>query len=238
MRLTTLIKTFGALAVMTVSTAVLAQEAATIAVGDSIDGALADTDRKTEDGDVFDAYAFQAAAGDRVKIAMTAIDGTTEDDLDPLLRVGRMTADGFVELAMNDDEDGLNAGLVFTVAEAGAYVIHAEALEGEPARTVFRWKPAPNWPAASRSRWATRCAANSVRMTARGRPVSGRTFTASLPRRGHGLRSRCVRRPSTPIFRSSATRTVSRLSCPRMTTEWARVRIRASRSCWIKPAII
>ncbi len=130
MRLTTLIKIFGALAVMTGSTAVLAQEAATIAVGDTIDGALADTDRKTEDGDVFDAYAFQAAAGNRVKIAMTAIDGATEDGLDPLLRVGRMTADGFVELAMNDDEDGLNAGLVFTVAEAGMYVIHAEALEG------------------------------------------------------------------------------------------------------------
>ena len=130
MRLTTLIKTFGAVALMGASSAAVAQETTPVAIGDRIEGALTETDRRTGDGNLFDAYGLQATAGQRVKIAMTAIDGTTENTLDPLLRVGRVAADGFVELAMNDDDEGLNAGLVFTAVEAGDYVIHAEGLDG------------------------------------------------------------------------------------------------------------
>jgi len=95
-----------------------------IRLGQTLEGALDDKDAEGDDG-VFDAYSFEAAAGERVELAMNA------DDLDSLLRVGVVRNGVFVEQAMNDDgADGLNSRLIFTADEAGTYVIHATSYAG------------------------------------------------------------------------------------------------------------
>jgi len=95
-----------------------------IRLGQTLEGALDDKDAEGDDG-VFDAYRFEAAAGERVELAMNA------DDLDSLLRVGVVRNGVFVEQAMNDDgADGLNSRLIFTADEAGTYVIHATSYAG------------------------------------------------------------------------------------------------------------
>ncbi|MCX0068375.1 hypothetical protein NMW25_27355, partial [Escherichia coli] len=49
---------------------------------------------------------------------------------DPVVRVGRIADGVFTELGMNDDggDSGLNSRLIFTLPEAGTYVIRAAAL--------------------------------------------------------------------------------------------------------------
>lgn len=95
-----------------------------IRLGQTLEGALDDEDAQDDEG-AFDAYSFEAQAGERFVMAMNA------DDLDSLLRVGVVRNGVFVEQAMNDDgDDGLNSRLVFTAGEAGTYVIHATSYAG------------------------------------------------------------------------------------------------------------
>jgi hypothetical protein len=95
-----------------------------IRLGQTLEGALDDQDAQDDEG-AFDAYSFEAQAGERFALAMNA------DDLDSLLRVGVVRNGVFVEQAMNDDgADGLNSRLVFTAGEAGTYVIHATSYAG------------------------------------------------------------------------------------------------------------
>lgn len=95
-----------------------------IRLGQTLDGVLDDKDAEGDDG-VFDAYSFEAAAGERVELAMNA------EELDSVLRVGVVRNGVFVEQAMNDDGAGaLNARLIFTAAEAGTYVVHATSYAG------------------------------------------------------------------------------------------------------------
>lgn len=95
-----------------------------IRLGQTLEGALDDEDAQDDEG-AFDAYSFEAQAGERFVMAMNA------DDLDSLLRVGVVRNGVFVEQAMNDDgADGLNSRLVFTAGEAGTYVIHATSYAG------------------------------------------------------------------------------------------------------------
>jgi hypothetical protein len=95
-----------------------------IRLGQTLEGALDEQDAQDDEG-AFDAYSFEAQAGERFVLAMNA------DDLDSLLRVGVIRNGVFVEQAMNDDgADGLNSRLVFTAGEAGTYVIHATSYAG------------------------------------------------------------------------------------------------------------
>lgn len=105
-----------------------------IRVGQTVEGALTARDPETDEGQAYDAFAFRARAGDRFAIDLTS------DDFDPVVRVGRMQAGAFNELAMNDDtpETGLNSRLVFTAVDGGEYIIRATPLSagGEGAYTL------------------------------------------------------------------------------------------------------
>lgn len=105
-----------------------------IRVGQSIEGALTARDPETSGGQAYDAYSFRARAGDRFQIDLSA------DAFDPVVRVGRMRAGEFNELAMNDDtaETGLNSRLIFTAEDGGDYIIRATPLSagGEGAYTL------------------------------------------------------------------------------------------------------
>lgn len=114
-----------------------------ISVGGDVSGRLTSGDAEDEDGNVFDAYAFRANAGDRVAVLLES------DDFDPVVRVGRMVNGGFVQAARNDDGagKGLNAYLVFTAPQAGEYVIQAASIssgaEGDYRLTLEQGPPAP-----------------------------------------------------------------------------------------------
>ena len=105
-----------------------------IRVGQSVEGALAAGDPETDSGHAYDAYSFRARAGERFAIDLMS------DEFDPVVRVGRMQAGAFVELAMNDDTPatGLNSRLVFTAGDGGDYIIRATPLiqGGEGAYTL------------------------------------------------------------------------------------------------------
>lgn len=93
-------------------------------VGQSVQGALTAGDPESDDGRAYDAYAFRARAGDRFAIDLVS------EAFDPVVRVGRMQAGEFNELAMNDDgpSTGLNSRLIFTAEETGDYIIRATPL--------------------------------------------------------------------------------------------------------------
>jgi len=95
-----------------------------IRVGQSVRGALTANDPETESGHAYDAYRFRARAAERFTIDLVS------DDFDPVVRVGRMRAGEFIELAMNDDTPatGLNSRLVFTADDNDDYVIRATPL--------------------------------------------------------------------------------------------------------------
>lgn len=105
-----------------------------IRVGQSIEGALTAHDPETSGGQAYDAFSFRARAGDRFQIDLSS------DAFDPVVRVGRMRAGEFDELAMNDDtaETGLNSRLIFTAPDNADYIIRATPLGagGEGAYTV------------------------------------------------------------------------------------------------------
>lgn len=105
-----------------------------IRVGQSVEGALTARDPESDSGHAYDAYSFRARAGERFAIDLMS------DDFDPVVRVGRMQAGAFVELAMNDDTPatGLNSRLVFTAGDSGDYIIRATPLVvgGEGAYTL------------------------------------------------------------------------------------------------------
>jgi hypothetical protein len=105
-----------------------------IRVGQSVEGALEARDPESDSGHPYDAYSFRARAGERFAIDLMS------DEFDPVVRVGRMQAGAFVELAMNDDTPatGLNSRLVFTAGDSGDYIIRATPLVqgGEGAYTL------------------------------------------------------------------------------------------------------
>ena len=95
-----------------------------IRVGQTVQGQLTAADPESGGGQAYDAFAFRASAGDRFLLDLTS------DDFDPVVRVGRMRAGEFNELAMNDDtvETGLNSRLMFTAAEGGDYIVRVTPL--------------------------------------------------------------------------------------------------------------
>lgn len=106
-----------------------------------VTGALDDGDPLDDADAAYDAYSFDAAAGERNAFTLES------EDFDALLVLGREVEGAFEELARNDDGPGmgLNAYLVFTAPEAGRYVVRAMALSGEAAGayTLTRATPPP-----------------------------------------------------------------------------------------------
>jgi hypothetical protein len=113
-------------------------------VGGEQTGELTARDPEQEDGGRYDAYAFRAAAGQRVIVTLES------EAFDPKVLVGRMNGSGFVELAQNDDgpDDGLNSRLVFMAPAAGEYVIRATALQDGEGRYTVGLNEAPPAPPA------------------------------------------------------------------------------------------
>jgi hypothetical protein len=72
-------------------------------------------------------YRFEARAGMRAEITMTA------DDFDTVLEIGRLDDCEFQSLGVNDDgagaEDGLNSRLTVRFPEAGTYIIRAKSFQ-------------------------------------------------------------------------------------------------------------
>lgn len=104
--------------------AVAARESTSIAVGQTLTGEIGSGDAETDDGTLYDGYAFDGRSDQRVLIALDS------DAFDPVLRVGRLENGAFVELAMNDDgpSAGLNSRLSFTPPENGRFEIRAAPL--------------------------------------------------------------------------------------------------------------
>lgn len=113
-----------------------------IAVGRDETGSLGANSAEDDDGKRYDAYAFRASAGERVKIDLES------DDFDSFLRVGRIVNGAFVQMAENDDGgSSLNARLVFTAPQAGEYLIRVTSYngsaEGDYRLSMEQGPPAP-----------------------------------------------------------------------------------------------
>lgn len=113
-----------------------------IAVGRDETGSLGGNSAEDDDGKRYDAYAFRASAGERVKIDLES------DDFDSFLRVGRIVNGAFVQMAENDDGgSSLNARLVFTAPQAGEYLIRVTSYngsaEGDYRLSMEQGPPAP-----------------------------------------------------------------------------------------------
>lgn len=113
-----------------------------IAVGRDETGSLGANSAEDDDGKRYDAYAFRASAGERVKIDLES------DDFDSFLRVGRIVNGAFLQMAENDDGgSSLNARLVFTAPQAGEYLIRVTSYngsaEGDYRLSMEQGPPAP-----------------------------------------------------------------------------------------------
>ncbi|NBB52763.1 peptidase [Rhizobium sp. CRIBSB] len=94
-----------------------------IRIGQTLRGSISSRDAETENGEHYDAYVFRGVAGQRVALRLNA------SGFDPIVRIGRGVGEDFTELASNDDWGGeLNSYLVYTLPEAGEYVIRASPL--------------------------------------------------------------------------------------------------------------
>ncbi|WP_332654641.1 PPC domain-containing protein [Brevundimonas sp.] len=95
-----------------------------IRLGQTVNGDLSSRDPETDEGLPYDAFSFRARQGDRIAVALDS------EAFDPVLRIGRMEAGAFVQLAENDDgpDSGLNSRLVFTAPENGDYLIRVTPL--------------------------------------------------------------------------------------------------------------
>ncbi len=92
--------------------------AAGIAIGDSVDGELTESDGRSADGYAADRYRFEGREGQRIRIDLTS------SDFDSYLE---LFDDAETSLTTDDDggPEGLNARINFTLPRTGAYVIQA-----------------------------------------------------------------------------------------------------------------
>lgn len=87
-------------------------------------GVLTETSGVLEDGTYFNAHQFNSQAGDFVTVMLAS------DEFDTYVLL--LNADGEI-LAQNDDGEGTNASLKFTLPETGSYTVWANAHEPEAA---------------------------------------------------------------------------------------------------------
>ncbi|MBB5659296.1 pre-peptidase C-terminal domain-containing protein [Brevundimonas halotolerans] len=123
-----------------------APEPGTIALGQSLEGVIDDTDPVDDQDVAYDAYRFSADEGERMVLLLTS------DAFDTYLQVGRVTDGGFEELAFNDDDgETLNSRLVFAAPARGDYVIRVRPLSASEGGTyTLSLQPAPPPPEAKR----------------------------------------------------------------------------------------
>ena len=123
-----------------------APEPGTLALGQSVEGVIDETDPVDDQDVAYEAYRFSADAGERVMVLLTS------DDFDTFVQVGRLTDGVFEELAFNDDDgETLNSRLVFAAPARGAYLIRARPLSaGEGGAYALSLQPAPPPPEAAR----------------------------------------------------------------------------------------
>ena len=95
-----------------------------IRVGETVAGAIEPSDPTWGGNGRFDAYRFQANAGDRILILLSSA------DFDPYLVVGHESGGIFDPLAQNDDAGNeLNSRIRFTAPRTGTYRILAQAYD-------------------------------------------------------------------------------------------------------------
>jgi hypothetical protein len=115
-----------------------------IAIGDSIEGELSDSDGVDERGQHHDSYRFSAQAGTTVDIQMAS------QDFDTYLILGREAGGEFEVLGSDDDGAGVstNSRLQLQLEDAGEYIIRAMAFSsGGGAYTLSLGEAAPDAPA-------------------------------------------------------------------------------------------
>jgi hypothetical protein len=98
--------------------------ARTIRAGETVTGALADTDPLADDDTYYDEYAYTGTAGERIVVDLAS------SDFDSYLILGKTTDGEFEALAQNDDnqDGGTGSTVVFTLPSAGTYLIRANSL--------------------------------------------------------------------------------------------------------------
>ncbi|CAN5298877.1 hypothetical protein BH10PSE2_BH10PSE2_19340 [soil metagenome] len=97
-------------------------------IGQMLSGSLSETDPELDDdAGHYDAYAFHARAGQRFALTLNS------DAFDPVVHVGQMARNDFVESATNDDapSGGLNSYLIFTAPTSGDYVVRATGISAD-----------------------------------------------------------------------------------------------------------
>lgn len=95
-----------------------------IEIGQTIQGELTTEDAELEDGGYYQEYTVYANAGDQLRITMRS------GEFDSFLRWGMKSAEGFREMASDDDSGGdLDSQLNVRVEQSGTYVIRISALE-------------------------------------------------------------------------------------------------------------
>lgn len=90
--------------------------------GETVQGELQEGDAELDDGRFYDAYAYTARAGERLRVELRSA------DFDAYVIVGRMVDGEFQEIASNDDAEsgeGLDSLLEVELPEDGRYVIQA-----------------------------------------------------------------------------------------------------------------
>ena len=127
MRRSAFIMTVSALALFAAGTA-SAQDAAPLRIGQSVSGALTEQDARVDNEEtgqfVYDTYALQTRAGQRLQVVMRS------EAFDSYLEVYKSSTDG--DPVTSDDDglgEGVNARARFT-AEGGTYIIRARTLGG------------------------------------------------------------------------------------------------------------
>ncbi len=92
-----------------------------ITSGASVDGTLELADRYSEEFGYYDDYAYDAMSVHRLRIDLSS------EQIDPRVYIGRMENGAFVTLAENDDGEGLNSRLRFTLPAPGRYIVRASS---------------------------------------------------------------------------------------------------------------
>ena len=101
----------------------MARDRASIAYGQTVNGALEATDILGEDDSFYDEWVFTGRAGETAEVTMES------GEFDTFLFLGRMDGGRWTQLEANDDGGGgTDAQIVFTLPQDGEYVIRANSL--------------------------------------------------------------------------------------------------------------
>lgn len=97
-----------------------------ITSGQTLEGALEDSDSELDDGSFYDVFTYAGRQGEELTLTMSS------EAFDTYLQFGRMVGGSLEEIATNDDgeDEGTNSRLVVRLPADGEYVIRANSLGG------------------------------------------------------------------------------------------------------------